>query len=125
MSDFTRTDASARPTAVGPLARSARAVESLLSSEDTLEDDSLGGVGRVRDEEGHFLALDRGKVLQDEVCGVHTPGRATDPDPHADVVARTERLRDVTQAVVAALAAAQLEAHLTEGHVELVVHDDD
>src|SRR5690554_5814850 len=125
MSDFTRTDAPALPIAVGPASRSARAVKALLSSEKTLEDDGLGRVGRVGDEERHLGALHRGKVFQHEVCGVHPPRRTPDPDADADVVARAERLGDVAQAVVPALAATELEPHLAERDVELVVHDDD
>src|SRR3954462_10608400 len=85
----------------------------------------LRGVGGLGDEEGQFLALGGGEVLEHEVRRVLPAGRAADPDADAEVVLGAGRPRDRPQAVVAALAAAALEPHGGEREVKLVVDDDE
>src|SRR3954454_24187656 len=85
----------------------------------------LRGVGGLGDEEGELLALRGREVLEDEVAGVVPAGRAADADAHPEVVLRPGGAGDGPQPVVAALAAAALEADSRERQVELVVHHDE
>jgi hypothetical protein len=118
---------SARLRGVGRRVRSSAlpGVEALLGGGEPLEDERLDGVGRVRDQQLERAALGGGEGGEDVVGGVPAARRAAHAHPDSQVVLGAERLGDVAQAVVPALAAAALQAHRVEGDVDLVVHDDD
>ena len=65
------------------------------------------------------------KSLRTKSAGLLAAGRAADADAHPEVVLRAGRAGDRPQPVVAALAAAALEADRGERDVELVVDDDE
>src|SRR6478735_4739006 len=100
-------------------------VELLLRALETLRDQHLDGVGRRVDLEGQDLLLRGGVVRQHEVRDVLATRRAADADPHPVEVAGAERGAHRAQAVVAVVAATELDAHGVEGDVELVVDRDD
>ena len=52
-------------------------------------------------------------------------GGPADAHPHPDEIRRAEAVDDAAQAVVAGVAAAQLQPHVLPGEIELVVDDDD
>src|SRR5680860_432167 len=87
-------------------------------------DAGLHSVSGVGGDERQLGALDGREVPEHVVGRVHPAGRPADPDADPHVVAGAQRLADVAQTVVAALATPPLEAERAEGQVELVVHDE-
>ena len=66
-----------------------------------------------------------GAELLHEVRGGLASGRAADTDAHAREIRGSDRGRDVADAVVPAVPAAELEPHGVERDVELIVQDDE
>src|SRR5665647_2180635 len=100
-------------------------VPMLLRGEDAFSNQSFERVGGVADQQGHLAALRAGEVVKNVVRGVHAPGRTTDADAHAQIVPGANGLGDGAQAVVAALAAAELQPYVGEGDVEVIVDHDE
>ena len=96
----------------------------LLRGDETLVDELLDGVGGIAHEDRQRLALGGPEGVEHPVGGILTPGRPADADPHTGEVRRAERLGDVADAVVTAVASADLQLDRVERDVELIVHDD-
>jgi hypothetical protein len=98
-------------------------VVEVLGLGQALGDQGLDGVGAAVEGEREFLPLGRGEVPEDEVGRVHAAGRTADSEPDPVVVAGAKGRGDRPQAIVAVVAAAQLQADPAEGDVELVVQN--
>jgi hypothetical protein len=98
-------------------------VVEVLGLGQALGDQGLDGVGAAVEGEREFLPLRRGEVSEHEVRRVHPARRAADPEPDPVVVTGAERRGDRAQAVVAVVAAAELQADGAERDVELVVQN--
>ena len=96
-----------------------------LGGGESLGHDVFDDVGGLL--EGHVPvgALLSGQGGEHVVGGVHAPRRAAHADAQARVVARAQVLAEGLQAVMAALAPADLEAQRVRGQVHVVVDDED
>jgi hypothetical protein len=98
-------------------------VVEVLGLGQALGDQGLDGVGAAVEGEREFLPLGRGEVPEHEVGRVHAAGRTADSEPDPVVVTGAEGRGDRPQAIVAVVAAAQLQADPAEGDIELVVQN--
>ena len=97
-------------------------VEPVLRGLQAVAQQRLRRVRGQVDRELQLLALRAGEPLEHEVGRVLAARRAADAEADAQVVLRPDRRADRPQPVVAALAAALLEAHDAEPEVQVVVH---
>src|SRR4029079_14707825 len=97
-------------------------VESVLRGLQAVAQQRLRRVRGEVDRELELLALGSREQLEDEVGGVLPARRTPYAEADAQVVLRPDGCADRPEAVVAALAAAQLEAHDAEPEVQIVVH---
>ena len=100
-------------------------MESLLRTGQSIFDDGFDGVGGEFQCDWKFFLLCRGKVFENESCGVHLAGWAADSNANTDVIVGTERGYYVAEAVVTGVAATELDADVFGRDVEFIVDHDD
>ena len=86
-----------------------------------MHDRQAGGVGRAGAGVLEILGLAGAQLLKNVVGDGHLAGRVADAGADAAEVAAAHLVDDGTQAVVASMAAAHLDAHVAGGNIELVV----
>src|SRR3984885_3335033 len=96
-------------------------VVQVLGLGQALGDQGLHRVGAAVEGEREFLPLGGGEVPEHEVGRVHPARRAADAEADPVVVTGAEGRGDRAQAIVAVVAAAQLQADPAERDVELVM----
>ena len=97
------------------------AVDMVAGIDHAVHNRQAGGVGRAGAGALEILGLAGAQLLKHIVCHGHLAGRVADAGADAAKVAAAHLVDDGTQAVVAGMAAAHLDAHVAGGNIELVM----